>query len=227
MRLLILGASGAGKGTQAQAIAKHFGIRHISTGDFLREEIKPNTALCRAVKRLIDRGDLVPDELMLSIVHEILEGDDFILDGFPRTFAQALALDEICEKLGCPIDMALNIHVPDDDIIQRITGRKVCPNGKAMFHIIFYPPKEAFMCDHCGGVLEQRPDDTASTVRHRLRIYHERTLPIIDFYHRQGFLISTGGTGDVAEITQNLIDLLNAKLLVAKLEKEMQKGIRR
>jgi len=224
MRLLILGASGAGKGTQAQAIASHFGIRHISTGDFLREEVKPNTALCRAVKRLIDRGDLVPDELMLSIVHEILEGDDFILDGFPRTFAQALALDEICGKLGSPIDMALNIHVPDDDIIQRITGRKVCPDCKAMFHIIFYPPKEAFTCDHCGGKLEQRPDDTASTVRHRLKIYHERTVPIIDFYDRQGLLISTSGRGDVAEITKSLIELLEAKLLVAKLEKKMEKG---
>jgi len=224
MRLLILGASGAGKGTQAQAIANHFGVRHISTGDFLREELRPNTALCRATRRLIDRGDLVPDELMLSIVQEILEGDNFILDGFPRTFAQALALDEICDKLDTQIDMALNIHVPDDDVIQRITGRKVCPDCKAMFHIIFNPPTQAFICDHCGGKLEQRPDDTASTVRHRLRIYHERALPIIDFYDRQGRLISVSGLGDVQEITKNLIDLLEAKLGVVELEKKLEQA---
>ena len=225
MRLVILGASGAGKGTQAQAIASHFGMRHISTGDMLREEIKADNALSRAIKRLIDRGDLVPDELMLSIVHEILEGDDFILDGFPRTFAQALALDEMCKKLDAPIDMTLNIHVPDDDIIQRITGRKVCPGCKAMFHIVFYPPKVAFICDNCGEELEQRPDDTASTVRNRLKIFHERTVPIIDFYDRQNLLISTSGTGDAQVITKNLIDLLEAKLLVAKLEKKMEKQV--
>jgi adenylate kinase len=214
MRLIILGASGAGKGTQAQAIASHFGVRHISTGDLLREEVKYDTALSRAVKRLIDRGDLVPDELMLSIMHEILEGDNFILDGFPRTFAQALALDEICGLLKCPIDMALNIHVPDDDVIQRITGRKVCPDCKAMFHIVFYPPKQNFICDNCGGRLEQRPDDTASTVRHRLKIHHERTLPIIDFYRRQGLLISVSGTGEAEEISKNLIGLLEEKLFL-------------
>ena len=212
MRLIILGASGAGKGTQAQAIAKHFNVRHISTGDFLREEVIHDTAICRAVKRLIDRGDLVPDELMLSMMHEVLEGDDFILDGFPRTYAQALALDEICRKLGCQIDMALNIHVPDDEIIQRITGRKVCPECKTMFHIIFHPPKVDFVCDECGGALEQRPDDTASTVRHRLRIHHERTLPIIDFYRRQGLLISSSGTGNADDITKNLISFLQDKL---------------
>jgi len=212
MRLIILGASGAGKGTQAQAIAKHFGVRHVSTGDFLRDEIQPDTALCRAVKRLIDRGDLVPDELILSMVHEILEGDNFILDGFPRTFAQALALDEICRKLNSPIDMALNIHVPDDEIIQRITGRKVCANCKSMFHIVFHPPKVDFVCDNCGQTLEQRPDDTASTVRHRLKIHHERTLPIIDFYRRQGLLISASGMGKTEDITKNLISFLQDKL---------------
>jgi len=212
MRLIILGASGVGKGTQAQAIAKHFNVRHVSTGDVLREEIKPDTPLCRAVKRLIDRGDLVPDELILSMVHEILEGGNFILDGFPRTFAQALALDDICRKLNSPIDMVLNIHVPDDEIIQRITGRKVCPDCKSVFHIIFHPPKVDFVCDECGGHLEQRPDDTASTVRHRLKVHHERTLPIIDFYRRQGLLISASGLGSAEDITKNFINILQSKL---------------
>jgi adenylate kinase len=213
MRLLILGPSGAGKGTQAKAIADHFDVRHISTGDYMREEIKhKDRALCRAVARLMDRGDLVPDELMLSIVEEILEGDNFILDGFPRTFAQALALDDICSRLNNGIDMALNIDVPDDDIIQRITGRKVCPECTAMFHVAFFPPKKSNICDECGSKLIQRPDDTAFTVRNRLRIYHERTLPVIDYYHRQGILISTDGRGDADDITQNLIRLLKEKL---------------
>jgi len=149
---------------------------------------------------------------MLSIVSEILEGDNFILDGFPRTFAQVLALDEICGKLNTPIDMALNIHVPDDEVIQRITGRRVCPQCKSLFHVIYYPPKINFICDNCGGMLEQRPDDTASTVRNRLKIYHERTLPIIDFYQRQGLLLSTSGLGDAEEITHNLIEMLEQKL---------------
>jgi len=221
MRLIILGASGAGKGTQAKAIADHFGVQHVSTGDFLREEVKLNSALSRAVKRLIDRGDLVPDELMLSIVQGFLADDNFILDGFPRTYAQALALDEMCLTLGAPIDMALNIHVSDDDIIQRIVGRKVCPDCSAMFHMFFYPPKEAFKCDHCGGELVQRPDDTASTVRHRLKIYHERTVPIIDFYKRQGILISTSGAGDAEEISKNLISIIEAKTLISQLEEKL------
>ena len=221
MRLIILGASGAGKGTQAKAIADHFGVQHVSTGDFLREEVKSDSALSRAVKRLIDRGDLVPDELMLSIVQGFLADDNFILDGFPRTYAQALALDEMCSTLGAPIDMALNIHVSDDDIIQRIVGRKVCPDCGAMFHMFFYPPKEAFKCDHCSGELVQRPDDTASTVRHRLKIYHERTVPIIDFYKRQGILISTSGTGNAQEISKNLISIIEAKTLISQLEEKL------
>jgi adenylate kinase len=211
VRLIVLGPSGAGKGTQAIRIAEHFSIKHVSTGDLLREEVRIDSALSRAVKRLIDRGDLAPDELMLSIVHEILEADRFILDGFPRTFAQALALDEMCDKLKCPIDMAINVDVPDDDIIQRIVGRKVCSACKAPYHITFAPPAVVDVCDACGGVLEQRPDDTATTVRHRLRVYRERTLPIIDFYRRKDMLISVSGIGDVDDITRKLIGLLEER----------------
>ncbi|MCL2170617.1 MAG: adenylate kinase [Defluviitaleaceae bacterium] len=211
MRLIILGPSGAGKGTQASRIAEHFGIRHISTGDLLREEVLPDTILSRAVKRLIDSGDLVPDELMLSIVSEILEGDNFLLDGFPRTFAQALELDEICSQYNTPIDIAINIEVPDDEIIQRITGRKVCPGCKVMYHIYYKPPMTPFVCDICQGPLEQRPDDTAITVRHRLKIYRERTLPIVDFYRRSNLLIEMDGTGDMNEIFNTLVRLVDEK----------------
>jgi adenylate kinase len=213
MRLVILGPSGAGKGTQAQALVKHFGMKHISTGDILREEVKKDSALCRAVKRLMDRGDLVPDELMLSVVEGILaEEDHFILDGFPRTFSQALALNAICERLGAHIDVAVSIYVPDDEIIQRITGRTVCPNCKTMFHTIFLPPARHGICDKCDTALYQRPDDTMDTVKHRLKLFHNLTEPIIDFYRRQGILISKNGVGDAEQISKELIKALEEKL---------------
>ena len=212
MRLVILGPSGAGKGTQAQALTKHFGMKHISTGDILREEVKKDSALCRAVKRLMDRGDLVPDELMLSVVEGILsEEDHFILDGFPRTYSQALALNAICDRIGVPIDVAVSIHVPDDEIIQRITGRTVCPKCATMFHTIFLPPAKHGICDKCGTDLVQRPDDTMDTVKHRLKLFHNLTEPIIDFYRRRGILISVNGIGDADEIAKDLIKKLEEK----------------
>jgi len=205
----MLGASGVGKGTQAMKIAEHFGIKHISTGDLLREEVKTDNRLSRAISRLIDAGNLVPDELMLSIIQEILENEKgFVLDGFPRTYAQALELTEMCGNVGTNIDLALNLDVPDHEILQRITGRKVCPECKAMFHIIFYPTKEPGICDICNTRLEQRPDDTAKTVRHRLKVYHERTAPIIDYYRRLDMLVSASGTGDAEYISRSLISLL-------------------
>jgi adenylate kinase len=213
MRIVILGASGAGKGTQAKALASHYDIHHISTGDVLREEVKKDSIVCRALKRLMDRGDLVPDELMLSIVEGILsEEKDFVLDGFPRTFAQALALNAICERLGIPIDVAVNIQVPDDKIIQRLTGRTVCPVCTAMFHTIYLPPKLSGVCDKCGAALIQRPDDTAETVKHRLKLYHKLTEPIADLYRRQGILISVNGLGEANEITRELIKSLEEKI---------------
>jgi len=212
MRLVILGASGAGKGTQAKALASHFGLRHISTGDVLREEIKKDSIVCRALKRLMDRGDLIPDEIMLSIVEVILsEENNFILDGFPRTFSQALALNAICERLGAPIDAAVDIHVPDEKILQRLTGRTVCPSCTAMFHKEYFPPKVTGVCDKCGGGLIQRPDDTAETVQHRLKLYHKLTEPIADLYRRQGILISVDGTGEANQITQDLIKALEER----------------
>lgn len=213
MRLVILGASGAGKGTQAQMLAKHYGMRHISTGDFLRHEVQKDSAICRAVKRLMDRGDLVPDELMLSILEGIIvEEEHFILDGFPRTFSQTLALHSICEKLKKPIDVALSIHVPDDEIIQRITGRTVCSKCSTMFHTVFMPPAKLGICDSCEGELIQRPDDTMTTVKRRLSLFHGLTNPIIDFYTRQGILINMNGLGDADEIGKTIIKSLDEKM---------------
>ena len=212
MRVVILGASGAGKGTQAQALTKHFGMKHISTGDILREEVKKDSAICRAVKRMMDRGDLIPDELMLSILEGILvEEDHFILDGFPRTYSQTLALDAICQRVGTPIDVVISIDVPDDEVIQRITGRWVCPGCTKMFHDVFLPPKVKGVCDECGTNLTQRPDDTAETVRRRLDLFHNLTGPIVDFYDRKGILIKKDGVGDATQISQDLIKALEEK----------------
>lgn len=218
MRLLILGASGAGKGTQAKVIADYFNINHISTGDWLREEIKKDTALCRAVGKLIDRGYLVPDELMLSIMEEIIDEDDFILDGYPRTLEQVKALDRLCNNMQKPIDMAINITVPDEEIIKRITGRKVCTNCNELYHIDFKPPQVYMVCDVCKGDLIQRVDDTLDTVRKRLEIYHSQFEPILEFYEKKSMLISTTGTGNSKEISENLISLLKKKLNKSALE---------
>ena len=213
MRLLILGASGVGKGTQAKIIAKEFGINHIATGDWLREEIKKDTALCRAVGRLIDQGYLVPDELMLSILYEIIHDDDFILDGYPRTLRQAQELDALCNSMNKPIDVALNITVPDEDILQRITGRKVCPSCNEIYHKTFKPSVVFGFCDNCGTKLIQRVDDTLDTVRNRLKIYHSQFEPILDFYEKKSMLISISGVGKSGEISKNLIALLKEKLV--------------
>jgi len=211
MRLIILGASGAGKGTQAKMIAEHFNISHISTGDLLRDEVKRDTALCRAVGRLIDRGYLLPDELMLSIVEEIVEENNVILDGFPRTIHQAVALNKICKNANEPIDMVLHIYVPDEVIIKRITGRKVCPDCGLMYHMEFYPPKNGNTCDSCKTELIQRVDDIDSTVRTRLQIYHEQTEPVIDYYEDQGLLITASGLGEADDISKNLITIMEER----------------
>jgi len=211
--MVILGASGAGKGTQAKAIKNHFGMKHISTGDILREEVKKDSAICKAVKRLMDRGDLVPDELMLSIVEGILvEESHFILDGFPRTYSQTLALDAICQRVNAPIDIAVEIQVPDNEIIQRITGRMVCPKCTAMFHNSFLPPKVSGVCDNCQTALTQRPDDTTETVKRRLELYHNLTASITDYYRRQGILITVDGMGDAGEISANLIKSIEGRM---------------
>jgi len=212
--MVILGPSGAGKGTQAQVLTEHFGVKHISTGDILREEVKRSeSALCRAVKRMMDRGDLIPDELILSVLEGVLtDEENFMLDGFPRTYAQAHALDAICERLDTPITVAVSIECPDDEIIRRITGRLVCGKCASMYHELFLPPKVQNTCDKCGNALSQRPDDTAITVKNRLKIFHSLTEPVIDFYDRKGILVRINGLGDAKEISKNLIKALEEKI---------------
>ena len=212
MRVLMIGASGVGKGTQALKLAKYFNIEHVSTGDLLREEVKYNSALSRAVGKLIDRGYLLPDELMLSIAEEIIEKDNIILDGFPRTIFQARALDNMCNELNSPIDIAVHIHIPDDIILERVTGRYVCEGCGRMYHISYYQPKQQGVCDDCNSRLIQRVDDTDSTVRNRLRIYHEQTEPIINHYYKQGLLVSVSGLGDVDEVFEVILSLMNKRL---------------
>jgi len=209
LRLIILGPSGAGKGTQAKRIADYFGMRHVSTGDILREEIRRETELGKSVEDLIDSGNLVDDEIMIPLVDNFIKEDNFILDGFPRTLNQALALDEICRKHNTPLDLALLVDVPDGVIVERITGRKACPKCGAVFHKTFFPPKKEGVCDNCRTPLIQREDDTHETVERRLLIYHELTEPIVQYYEEKNLLSRVNGLGDANEINNNLKNVIH------------------
>ena len=207
-RIIVLGAPGAGKGTQARNLAAHFKVEHISTGEMLREHVKNNTLVGESIQYLIDVGKLVPDELVLGLViNKILKGN-YVLDGYPRNLRQAETLHEICEKLGEPIDGVVLVNVCDDVIIERISGRLVCPDCGKMFHYIYYPSTKGLDCDACDGRLETRKDDKAATVKDRLAVYHETTHPVVEFYRRKCLLQTVDGTGKMSEITEKIINML-------------------
>ena len=198
MRLIMLGAPGAGKGTQAARIAEELRVTHISTGDIFRANIKNVTELGLKAKGYMDAGKLVPDELVCDLVADRIAKEDcaggFILDGFPRTIPQAEALDAAVEKLGTAIDYAVDIEVPDEAIISRMGGRRACTSCGATYHIKFNPPKTADVCDVCGNALVLRDDDKPETVKTRLDVYHEQTQPLIDYYKAKGVLAEVDGT---------------------------------
>ncbi|MBQ6386765.1 MAG: adenylate kinase [Lachnospiraceae bacterium] len=198
MRLIMLGAPGAGKGTQAARIAEELRVPHISTGDIFRANIKNGTELGLKAKGYMDAGKLVPDELVCDLVADRIAKEDcaggFILDGFPRTIPQAEALDAAVEKLGTAIDYAVDIEVPDEAIISRMGGRRACTSCGATYHIKFNPPKTADVCDVCGNALVLRDDDKPETVKTRLDVYHEQTQPLIDYYKAKGVLAEVDGT---------------------------------
>jgi adenylate kinase len=186
MNLIFLGAPGAGKGTQGALLAERRGILRLSTGDLLRDAVRRGTPLGQQAKGYMEAGELVPDDVILGLVREVLAGGDagqgFLLDGFPRTLPQAEALDQMLGELSQPLDAVVVIDVPDEALVKRLSGRRSCPNCGAVYNIYFEPPREAGLCDRCGGALVERADDTAETVRHRLEVYRRQTAPLIAYY---------------------------------------------
>ncbi len=214
MKIIMLGAPGAGKGTQAMLIAEEYGIPHISTGDIFRANIKNNTELGKKAKEYMDQGLLVPDELTCDLVVDRLSQDDakngYVLDGFPRTIPQAEALTEALKKRNEAIDFALDVDVPDENIVSRMSGRRACLNCGATYHIVFAAPKKEGVCDMCGKELVLRDDDKPETVQKRLTVYHEQTQPLIEYYKNAGVLHKLDGTKDINDIFASIKELLGA-----------------
>ncbi|MBQ1597036.1 MAG: adenylate kinase [Lachnospiraceae bacterium] len=214
MKLIMLGAPGAGKGTQAKQIAKAYSIPHISTGDIFRANIKNNTELGQKAKTYMDAGQLVPDELTCDLVMDRIHQDDcangFVLDGFPRTIPQAEALTKALEADGQKMDYAIDVDVPDENIVNRMGGRRACLNCGATYHVVSIPPKKEGICDACGSELVLREDDKPETVQERLRVYHEQTQPLIAYYKEQGILRSVDGTVPMEEVFASIQKILEA-----------------
>ena len=213
MRLVLVGAPGAGKGTQAKYIAKHYGIPAISTGDIFRANIAAKTELGLKAKRFMDAGDLVPDEVTIGIVRDLLRQDDakdgFLLDGFPRTLAQAEALRDLLDDLGTPLDVVLELKVDEEEVVRRLSGRRTCRKCGHVWHVEFDPPKQEGVCDVCGGELFQRDDDLPETIRRRLEVYNEQTAPLVDFYATADLLRTISAKGAVDDITERAIAALS------------------
>jgi adenylate kinase len=213
--LVFLGAPGAGKGTQAKRLVEKYGIPQISTGDLLRAAVAAGTALGKEAKSYMDRGELVPDSVVLGMVKERLSQDDckkgFILDGFPRNVAQAEALDKMLAEMNMPLDIALNLDVPFDDLMKRLTGRRTCKSCGQMYNVYYSPSKVEGKCDKCGGELFQRDDDKEETIKKRLDVYRAQTEPLIDYYSKKGILKSVSGTGSIDEIFNSICAILEKK----------------
>ena len=212
MKIIMLGAPGAGKGTQAKMIAEKYQIPHISTGDIFRANIKNGTELGMEAKKYMDQGQLVPDELTVKILLDRVAKDDcqngYVLDGFPRTIPQAQVLDEALAKLGETIDYAINVDVPDENIVRRMSGRRACLSCGATYHIEHVPPKAEGICDTCGQELVLRDDDKPETVLKRLKVYHDQTQPLIDFYTKKGVLHTVDGTVDMKDVFAAIVAIL-------------------
>lgn len=212
MRIIMLGAPGAGKGTQAKKITARYSIPHISTGDIFRANIKNGTELGKKAKTYMDQGLLVPDELVVDLVVDRVNQEDcangYVLDGFPRTIPQAEALDKALAEMGQAIDYAINVEVPDANIVQRMSGRRACVNCGATYHIVYAPTKKENVCDTCEGELILRDDDKPETVQKRLNVYHEQTQPLIDYYTQQDKLVEVDGTIDIEKVFDAIVKIL-------------------
>lgn len=214
MKIILLGPPGAGKGTQAKSISNRYSIPHISTGDIFRKNISENTPLGIEAKSYMDKGQLVPDEVTINMVKDRLVQDDckdgYLLDGFPRTVSQAEALQEFLEQRGESLNTALLINVPNEFILERMTGRRVCPSCGASYHIKFNPPANG-KCELCGTDIVQRKDDTAETVKERLDVYEKQTQPLIDYYSKNNLLSQVDGTKAINLVFENICDVLKDK----------------
>ena len=214
MKIIMLGAPGAGKGTQAKMIAEKYSIPHISTGDIFRANIKNGTELGKKAKSYMDKGQLVPDELTLDLIMDRFKQDDckngYVIDGFPRTIPQAEALDTALKAKGEKVDFAIDVDVPDENIVKRMGGRRACVGCGATYHVVYSPTKVEGVCDKCGEELIVRDDDKPETVLNRLEVYHNQTQPLIDYYNEQGILKSVDGTVDMKDVFNAIVDILGA-----------------
>ncbi len=213
MNIILLGPPGAGKGTQAKMLIDTYQIPQISTGDILRAAVKEGTLLGKEAKSYMDKGELVPDSVVIGIVEERIQQPDckkgYMLDGFPRTVPQAKALDAMLQKLDSEIDHVVSIEVANEELIKRLTGRRTCRECGAGFHIMFDPPKQEGVCDKCGGELYQRDDDNEATVRSRLQVYDSQTKPLIDYYQGQEKIRPIDGVGQIKEIFERITTVLS------------------
>ncbi|MEV0036269.1 adenylate kinase [Streptomyces sp. NPDC056909] len=216
MRIVLVGPPGAGKGTQAAYLAKNLSVPHISTGDLFRANISQGTELGKQAKAYMDAGNLVPDEVTIAMALERMSQPDatngFLLDGFPRNVSQAEALDEALKRESLKLDAVLDLEVPEDEVVKRIAGRRICRNDSShVFHVTYSPPETAGVCDTCGGELYQRDDDSEETVRTRLEVYHTQTEPIIDYYRAQGLVVTISALGKVTEVTERAMRALQGE----------------
>ncbi len=212
MHLIFLGAPGAGKGTQAKTVAESFSIPHIATGDILREAVKNETPLGKEATKYMKEGKLVPDEIVIGIIEDRLKEDDckkgFVLDGFPRTIAQAEALDKVLDRLDTNLDLVIDLIVDKEELVRRISQRRICKSCEKPYHLTFKPPMVEDVCDECGGELYQRSDDTEETVRTRISVYEEQTFPLIEYYNKKGILKGVDGNKTIDEISDSINELL-------------------
>ena len=215
MRVILLGPPGAGKGTQAQRLTQTLGIPQVSTGDILRAAVAAGTPLGREAKATMDQGALVPDGVVIGIIRERLAAPDcargYILDGFPRTAAQAEALGETLQALGTPLTAVLSITVEPEELVRRLSGRRTCGSCGAAYHLTTAPPRRAGLCDRCGGALLQREDDREETIRKRLAVYREQTAPLVAYYRGRGLLREVDGRGDIDDVFARVCRLLGAE----------------
>lgn len=213
MNVVLFGPPGAGKGTQAKELTKKYSIPHISTGDILRANVRDGTELGMKAKEYMDRGELVPDAVLIGLIKNRLNekdcGTGYLLDGYPRTIPQADALDTILKEIGKPLDVVINIEVSDDELVQRLSGRRTCPKCSESYHVVFNPPQKQGICDVCGSQLYQRDDDREEVIRQRLAVYNQKTKPLIEYYEKAGILVNIDGSSTVDEVLREVSGVMD------------------